>query len=125
MRRRAGVRLRGGRGDGYGALCAASRGWHESRHNLAPWWDCFLGTLVAAYREFEQRVGIVQAARGAKTDMVRDAVKRLPSVIRLADLKRVCVGVSDATVTRVLRDLRDQGVIEVTGSGPGGCPTGS
>jgi hypothetical protein len=42
--------------------------------------------LVKAYRQFEERVGVTTARRGAKRDMIRDAVNRLPDRFRYADL---------------------------------------
>jgi hypothetical protein len=39
-----------------------------------PWWEYFVGVmLVKAYRDFEDRVGVTSARRGAKRDMIRDA----------------------------------------------------
>ena len=52
----------------YDALYKSSQGWHEAKHDLRPWWDYFLGTLIAAYKEFEQRVGTITSARGEARD---------------------------------------------------------
>src|SRR5271168_4773874 len=44
----------------YDTLLASSRGWHEGRHNLVPWWEYFLGVMMlGCYREFEKRVGAI------------------------------------------------------------------
>ena len=46
-----------------------------TRHSLVPWWEYFVGVmLVKAYRQFEERVGVPTARRGAKRDTIRDAV---------------------------------------------------
>lgn len=58
----------------YEALLKSSQKWHEAQHDLRPWWNYFLGMLTAAYKEFELRVGTVTSARGAKREMVRQAV---------------------------------------------------
>ena len=79
--------------------------------------DAPVGTLLAADREFEERVGALQAAPGAKAQMVVDAVERLPDRFQIGDVRRVCPGVSDATITRILRELRDRGQITSTGRG--------
>jgi hypothetical protein len=53
--------------------------------------EYFVGVmLVKAYREFEDRVGITSAKRGAKWDMIRGVVSRLPNEFRYADLERAC-----------------------------------
>jgi Fic family protein len=96
----------------YDSLHASSQGWHEARHSLVPWWEYFVGVmLVKAYRDFEDRVGVTNARRGAKRDMIRDAVKRLPSQFRYADLERALPAVSRPTIARALRELRSEGVI--------------
>lgn len=96
----------------YDSLHTSSQGWHEGRHSLVPWWEYFVGVmLVKAYREFEDRVGVTSARRGAKRDMVRDAVNRLPSRFRYADLERALPAISRPTIARALRELRVEGAV--------------
>ena len=40
----------------YAALQKSSACWHRGKHNIKPWLDYLWGVLLAAYREFEQRV---------------------------------------------------------------------
>lgn len=101
----------------YETLHRSSQGWHEGRHDLRPWWNYFLGMLIAAYKEFEERVGTITTARGAKREMVRNAVGRLPSRFRLADLQHVCPGVSYPTLKRALADLQREKRIRCMGKG--------
>jgi len=102
----------------YEALLKSSQGWHEAKHDLRPWWNYFLGMLTAAYREFESRVGAITSARGAKRELVRRAVERLPGRFAIGDLKRICPGVSYPTLQRALADLKKEGKIECLGRGP-------
>ena len=96
----------------YDSLYTSSQGWHEAQHCLVPWWEYFVGVmLVKAYREFEDRIGVTSARRGAKRDMIRDAVKRLPAQFRYADLERALPAVSRPTIARALRELRAEGAI--------------
>jgi Fic family protein len=96
----------------YDTLRASSQGWHDARHSLVPWWEYFVGVmLVKAYRQFEERVGVTTARRGAKREMIRDAVDRLPNRFRYADLERALPAVSRPTIARALRQLRDEGSI--------------
>jgi Fic family protein len=96
----------------YDSLYASSQGWHDGQHSLVPWWEYFVGVmLVKAYRDFEDRVGVTSARRGAKRDMIRDAVNRLPNRFRYADLERALPAVSRPTIARALRTLRDEGSI--------------
>jgi len=101
----------------YEALQKSSGGWHEGRHDLRPWWDYFLGTLVGAYKEFEERVGTITSARGAKREMLQNAIRRLPGRFRIADLQRACPGISYPTIKRALADLKRKKEIRCLGKG--------
>ena len=103
----------------YDTLEASSAGWHDSRHDPFPWLRYFWGTLLRAYGEFEERVGEVTRARGAKTEQVRAAVGRRVAPFRISELQRDCPGVSKEMVRRVLRQIRDEGVLAVEGHGRG------
>jgi Fic family protein len=101
----------------YEALLQSSRGWHDSAHDLRPWWEYFLGMATAAYKEFESRVGNLTSTRGAKRELVQDTIERLPARFRLADLQRACPGVSYPTVKRALADLKRGGRLRCLGKG--------
>src|SRR6266508_680863 len=68
-------------------------------------------------RDFEDRVGVTSARRGAKRDMIRDAVSRLPNRFRYADLERALPAVSRPTIARALRELRAEGAIRCLNPG--------
>ena len=102
----------------YDALYKSSQGWHEGKHDLRPWWNYFLGMLIASYKEFEDRVGTITSARGAKREMVRSAIERLPERFAIADLKRACPGVSYPTLQRALADMRKEKKVRCLGRGP-------
>lgn len=101
----------------YTVLRDSSKDWHTGRHNLKPWWEYSLGTLIGAYREFEQRVGAVTTARGAKTSLVQQAVNALPDVFGISDLERACPTVSRDMLRVVLNRLRKEGKLRCNGTG--------
>jgi len=101
----------------YGALEASSRGWHEGRHDPHPWMTYFWGTLLAAYKEFEERVGAIKDARGAKTALVEGAVRRRVKPFAISEIEAECPDVSRDMVRHVLRQMRSRGEIEVRGRG--------
>jgi Fic family protein len=101
----------------YESLLRSSRGWHEASHDLRPWWNYFLGTLIAAYKEFEERVGAISSARGAKRELVQQAIKRLPDRFKFSELQHSCPGVSYPTLKRALADLKRQRKIRCLGKG--------
>lgn len=104
----------------YEVLLKSSQHWHEAQHDLRPWWNYFLGTLIGAYREFEERVGTLTTTRGAKREMVQRTIKRLPSRFRFSELHQACPGVSYPTLKRALLDLKIQKKIRCLGMGRDG-----
>lgn len=80
--------------------------------------EYFLGTLVAAYTDFEARVGTISSAKGAKRVLVKNAIAHLPPRFTIGELARVCKGISQRTLVRALHDLRDEGVVRSVGRGP-------
>lgn len=102
----------------YDSLYRSSQGWHDGNHSLVPWWEYFLGVMLrTAYGEFASRVGIVRTSRGAKRDMIMDAVSRLPAEFQFADLERACPGVSRPTMNRALAGLRREGLLTLIKTG--------
>lgn len=101
----------------YEALEASSAGWHDGTHDLVPWLEYSHGVLIAAYVEFEQRVGQMGSGRGAKSEMVIECVRNMPETFRYADVERACPGVSRPTIVRVLGALRDVGEIRCVKAG--------
>ena len=101
----------------YDALEESSYDWHDGEHDLRPWLGYSLGILLAAYRDFEERVGHMRTGRGAKREAVLECVRHLPETFRYADVVRVCPGISRPTIVRALGELRDRGEIECTKRG--------
>jgi Fic family protein len=101
----------------YSALYKSSQNWHEGEHNLVPWWDYFLSTLIVAYKEFEQRVGKITTSKGAKRDMVFAAIDKLPDEFSFSDVRRACPGISFSTLKRSLQQLKKKKIIRTVGKG--------
>jgi len=103
----------------YETLEASSKGWHEGAHDPLPWVRYFWGVLLAAYGEFEDRVGTVRTGKGAKTDLVEEAIARRVAPFSISDLEVDCPGVSRDWIRIILRRLRDEGRIRPMGRGRG------
>lgn len=102
----------------YDSLQAAGIGWHEDEHTIWPWLEYLLGILVAAYREFEDRVGLLGDGRGAKTAAIERFVReRISDEFTIADVRDASLGASDSLIGKVLARLRDERVIEPLGRG--------
>jgi len=103
----------------YDALYASSQGWHDGKHDLRPWIEYFLGVmLMSAYREFENRVGMVETAKGAKAAMIIGAIEKLPVRFTIADVATRCPTVGIDHIRKTLRSERDAGNLRSEGRGP-------
>ena len=103
----------------YETLEASSQGWHEARHDTAPWLQYFWGALLRAYKEFEERVGTVSRGRGAKGDRVRAEILKRQLPFSISDIEQACPGVSRDMVRVVLRAMKAEGLITPSGKGRG------
>ena len=103
----------------YEALEKSSTRWHQGKHNVKPWLNYFWGVLLAAFKEFEQRIGTVRKGSGNKTQRVREAVMSHTQAFAISDLEAACPGVSRDMVRVVLRQMKEEGLIVSTGKGRG------
>jgi Fic family protein len=103
----------------YESLNASTRDWHDSEHDIWPWLTYFTGILTAAYKELERRVGTL-GTRGAKRELFLQFVRStVQDTITFADVRQAAPGVSDDYIRKVLRELRDEGVLRAEGVGRG------
>jgi len=103
----------------YDTLYQSSQRWHQRQHSLLPWWEYFLGVLVlSAYRDFEQRVGLVTSTKGAKTAMVLDSINNIVGDFSIKHLQEQCPTVGIDLIRRILRQERKAGRLECLGRGP-------
>jgi hypothetical protein len=102
----------------YETLQKSSQGWHEGQHALLPWAEYFLGILLAAYTEFEERTGLLTTARGAKSEMVLAAINSFFGEFSIKDLQEACPHVSIDHIRRILKDEKAKGNLESLSRGP-------
>lgn len=104
----------------YAALHTSSQGWHQAQHNVHPWLDYFLGALLRAYKEFEERAsGVAGRGRGGKQAHIREYVLAQVAPFSISDVERARPGVSRDTIRLVLRDMKAEGLIAPIGKGRG------
>lgn len=101
----------------YQTLEQCSVGWHAGKHDPWPFINYILSILKLAYQEFEERVGQVAEPKGAKAELVHDAVGKRIGGFRLTDIERACPGVGREWIRTVLADMRKAGELQCTGRG--------
>jgi Fic family protein len=106
----------------YTALEQSQRGWHDGKHSIWPWTEYLITVLDQSYEDFENRVAASRGQAGkSKRARVRHWIlHEAPSEFRFKDVRRAIPGVSDPTIRRVLRDLREAGILKSEGTGPAG-----
>lgn len=103
----------------YAALQHSSIGWHENRNDIFPWVNYFLGTIIRAYKELEERVGVIETGRGSKSTRVEEYIKNKLGYFTKEDIRSACPDVSESTINRVLNKLKEEKKIIPTGKGRG------
>jgi Fic family protein len=102
----------------YETLEQSSQGWHEGKHDPWPYINYLLFIFNRAYREFEERVGQMEAPKGAKAEMVLRAIRTQHGEFRMADIERACPGVGREWIRALMGDLKKAGELTCQGRGP-------
>lgn len=101
----------------YETLNKSSMLWHDGKHDLFIWAEYLFGTILAAYREFEARVGIINNHKGNKSERVEKAVDNILGFFTKEDIRKVCPEIGESTINRVFERLKEEGKIEPMGKG--------
>ena len=101
----------------YETLNKSSQKWHEAKHDVIPWINYFLGTVLVAYKEFEERAQNIKPARGSKTQLVNQAIERQVGEFSLSDIERECPAVSRDMIKIIFRELQKAKKIKCLGKG--------
>lgn len=100
----------------YDALHESQIGWHEGKDDPVPFIKYLLGTILAAYRDFENRFALVEVKRSA-LDTVRLATQNKIGHFTKQDIRELCPSLSVSSIEGALRKLVATG--EVTREGRG------
>ncbi len=101
------------------ALQHSTAGWHEGEHDLHPWLSYFLGVMVASYADFSERAELGTGRGTAIQTIERFLRTSLSDRFTVADVREILPSTSDVHIGRLLRELKDRGVIERHGAGRG------
>lgn len=102
--------------DYYDALRQSSRGWMESENDDTPFVKYILGVILAAYRDFEERVNLVGTKMSAR-EMVEKAVKLTIGKFTKSDIMELCPEIGRGSVENSLKAMCEEGLIKKEGKG--------
>lgn len=104
----------------YDALGQAQNGWHEGTDDAVPFIKYLLGTILAAYKDFEDRFALVETKRSA-LETVRCATMNKIGRFTKQDIRELCPSFSISSIEGALRKLVASGELKREGSGKNIC----
>lgn len=100
----------------YDALNRSQDGWHEGTEDVIPFVKYILSTILAAYKDFEDRFAIVEDKLPA-IDMVRKSTLNKIGKFTKQDIREICPSLSLSSVEGALRKLVAVGELKRDGNG--------
>lgn len=104
----------------YDALAESQKGWHDGTENAVPFIKYMLGTILAAYKDFEERVALVEVKLSA-LEMVRRASQNKIGQFNKQDIRELCPTLSDSSIEGAFRKLVASGELQKKGNGKNTC----
>lgn len=104
----------------YESLSASQNGWHEGNDDPVPFIKYLLGTVLAAYKDFEDRFALVENKLSA-LETVRLASKNKIGRFTKQDIRELCPSLSISSIENALRKLVESGEIQREGKGKNTC----
>ena len=100
----------------YEALGKAQVGWHEGEDDASAFIKYLLGTILAAYKDFEERFELVEEKLPA-IEVVRKATQQKIGSFKKQDIRELCPSLSLSSVEGALRKLVASGELKREGVG--------
>lgn len=100
----------------YGAINASDKGWHEGKEDPTPFIKYLLGTIIAAYRDLDERFSLVEVKRSA-LETVRLATQTKIGRFTKQDIRELCPSLSISSIEGSLRKLVESGELKREGTG--------
>ena len=104
----------------YDALGSSQQGWHEGNEDAVPFIKYILSTILAAYKDFEDRYFIVEEKLPA-IEMVRKAALQKIGRFTKQDIRELCPSLSVSSIEGAFRKMVAEEEIKREGSGKATC----
>ena len=101
----------------YEALQDSDAGWHEEENDYLPFARYMLGVIIAAYKDFSERVEILIIKGLSKPDRVKEIIRNSSRKMTKAEIMAQCPDVSPRTVQRALESSLASGEVLKIGGG--------
>ena len=104
----------------YASLNDSQHNWHDGNDNKVPFIKYILGTILAAYKDFEERFNLIETKKSA-LKIVREASYIKIGKFAKQDIKELCPSLSISSIEGALRKLIVLGEINRVGQGKNIC----
>ena len=104
----------------YDALREAQSGWHEENADAVPFIKYLLGTILSAYKDFEDRFALVETKLSA-LETVRRATMNKVGRFSKQSIRELCPSLSISSIEGALRRLVAEGELRREGKGKNTC----
>ena len=104
----------------YDALGQSQHGWHEGKEDIVPFIKYLLGTILAAYKDFEERFSLVETKHPA-LETVRLATQQKIGRFSKQDIRELCPSLSLSSLEGALRKMVAGGELRREGNGKNTC----
>lgn len=104
----------------YNALGQAQIGWHEGAEDAVPFIKYLLGTILAAYKDFEDRFALVETKLPALETVRRATMDKIGRFTK-QDIRELCPSLSISSIEGAIRKLVVFGELKREGSGKSTC----
>ena len=104
----------------YSALSQSQHGWHKGTEDAVPFIKYLLGTILAAYKDFEDRFSLIET-KLSTLEVVRRATMYKIGRFNKQDIRELCPGLSDSSIEKAFRFLISSGEIKKEGNGKSTC----
>ena len=101
----------------YDTLHTSSTGWHENENDYLPFTKYLLSIILKAYEDFDERHKMLFVEVGTSTDRIHKLFENSFEPLSKSDLLLLCPDISQKTMERVLNKLKNDGKIQMIGSG--------
>ncbi|WP_044975528.1 Fic family protein [Ruminococcus sp. HUN007] len=100
----------------YDALNQSQYGWREGNEDILPFIKYILGTILSAYKDFEERFSLIERKLSA-LEIVRNASQMKIGRFSKQDIRELCPSLSLSSIEGSLRKLVEAGELKKEGQG--------
>lgn len=101
----------------YSVLQQSSVNWHEGINDYMPFIKYMLGVIIAAYRNFDERIKVLEDKNISKPEIIEKYIRSKLVKVTKAEIMKEFTDISQITVQRTLANLLNQNKIIKVGGG--------